>query len=132
VCRLKVSDLLFDNGYFVIDFTIKGGKRNRIAVHQELQMILRRYLSQADHAGEPQAPLFMALYQSKRRQPLTPRSINQMFRSYARKVGLPDNVTPHSARATFITQALENNCPIEAVQACISLSCGYFDHSNVR
>ncbi len=28
-------------------------------------------------------------------------------------------VTPHSARATFITQALENKCPIEAVQKTV-------------
>jgi site-specific recombinase XerC len=28
-------------------------------------------------------------------------------------------VTPHSTRATFITEALENNCPIEAVQRSV-------------
>jgi integrase len=33
-----------------------------------------------------------------------------------------DGVTPHSARATFITQALENNCPIEAVQKTVGHS----------
>jgi site-specific recombinase XerD len=34
-------------------------------------------------------------------------------------VGIGDNVTPHSARATFITTSLENGAPIEAVQKTV-------------
>ncbi|MBF0186648.1 MAG: tyrosine-type recombinase/integrase [Magnetococcales bacterium] len=35
------------------------------------------------------------------------------------KAGLPKGVTLHTARATFITQALEQKCPIEAVQRSV-------------
>lgn len=38
------------------------------------------------------------------------------------KIAMLDGVTPHSARATFITQALENNCPIKAVQKTVERS----------
>ena len=118
ICRLKVSDLLMDNGYFVIDFTIKGGKKNRVAVHQELQLVLQEYIDQAEHTTDTKAPLFTAIRLNENK-PLSPQAINQLFRKYAKKTGLPDNITPHSARATFITQALENNCPLEAVQTSV-------------
>ncbi len=42
-----------------------------------------------------------------------------MFHRHARDAGRPLGVTPHSARATFITEALDRKCPIEAVQASI-------------
>lgn len=38
--------------------------------------------------------------------------------------GLPPGVTRHTVRATFITQALEKNCPIEAVKRSVG-------HSNI-
>jgi len=34
-------------------------------------------------------------------------------------IGLSDRITPHSARATFITEALETGVPIEQVQATV-------------
>lgn len=118
VCRLKVADLMVDNGYFVMDFMIKGGKKNRVAIHQELQAMLQRYLSEATHTQDPKTPLFTAIKQEKLK-PLSPQAINQLFKKYTNQINLPGNITPHSARATFITQALENNCPIEAVQASV-------------
>jgi site-specific recombinase XerD len=47
---------------------------------------------------------------------MSPRAFNYLFDKYVLKAGLPKIITPHSARATFITQALENNCDIKDVQ----------------
>jgi integrase/recombinase XerD len=41
---------------------------------------------------------------------------------YTTKAGVPRGVHPHSARATFITQALENGAKIEAVQRSVGHS----------
>ncbi|TDR18268.1 tyrosine-type recombinase/integrase [Marinicella litoralis] len=120
VRNLKASHILQDNGYYVIDFTVKGGKENRLAVHPELQNVLNTYLSSADHLSEPDVPLFISVQKNEERKPLNPKSLNRIFKHYIIKAGLPGNITPHSARATFITEALKNNCSIEAVQASVA------------
>ena len=51
------------------------------------------------------------------------RPTDLRFHCYARKAGTPEGVKkPHTAWATFITQALENKCPIEAVQRSLGHS----------
>jgi site-specific recombinase XerD len=45
VTTLKVRDFFEDGGYWVLDFIVKGGKRNRLAIHHELQLVLRAYLA---------------------------------------------------------------------------------------
>jgi integrase/recombinase XerD len=119
VTHLKVRDFFEDAGYWVLDFVVKGGPRNRLAIHHELQLALRAYLAQSGHGAERESPLFLAVQRSERRKPLTSRQVSKLFHRYAREVGLPIGVTPHSARATFITEALDRKCPIEAVQARI-------------
>ena len=107
VTTLKVKDLFEDSGYWVMDFVVKGGKRNRLAIHQELQIVLKEYLLASGHSAERDAPLFLAMQRSELRKPLTSRQVSKLFHKYALKAGLPLGVTPHSARATFITEALE-------------------------
>ena len=59
------------------------------------------------------------MQRSERRKALTRRQVSKLFHRYAREVGLPLGVTPHRARATFLTEALDRKCPIEAVQASV-------------
>lgn len=122
VTKLKVKDLYEDNGYWVLDFVVKGGKHNRLAIHQELYVALREYLNHSGHGEEDNAPLVLATQRAHLRKHLDPLHVNRIFKSYAKKVGLAKGITPHSARATFITQALEGNCPIEAVQRSVAHS----------
>jgi len=105
-----------------LDFVIKGGKRNRLAIHQELQLTLRAYLEASGHSGERDSPLFLAVQRSEFRKSLTSRQVSKLFHRYAQQAGLPIGVTPHSARATFITEALDRKCPIEVVQASVGHS----------
>lgn len=119
VTHLKVRDFFEDAGYWVLDFVVKGGQRNRLAIHHELQLALRAYLVIGHHEVERESPLFLTVRRGERRKPLTSRLVGKLFHYYARKAGLPLGVTPHSARATFITEALDRKCPIEAVQASV-------------
>ena len=119
VTHLKVQDFFEDAGYWVLDFIVKGGQRHRLAIHHELQLALRTYLAQSGHGAERESPLFLAVPRRELRKPLTSRQVSKLFHRYAREVGLPMGVTPHSARATFITEALDRKCPIEAVQASV-------------
>ena len=63
--------------------------------------------------------LHLAIQKSNLRRHLNPSQINRIWHKFALIAGLPKGTTPHTARATFITEALENNCPIEAVQATV-------------
>ncbi|MBK7543403.1 MAG: tyrosine-type recombinase/integrase [Candidatus Competibacteraceae bacterium] len=119
VTHLKVKDFFEDAGYWVLDFLVKGGQRNRLAIHHELQLALRAYLAVASHGYERESPLFLTVMRDQRRKPLTSRQVSKLFHRYAFEADLPLGVTPHSARATFITEALDRKCPIEAVQASV-------------
>ena len=119
VARLQVKDFFEDAGYWVLDFILKGGRRNRVAIHQELQLALRNYLATSGHGNEQEYPLFLAVRQREQYPALTSRQLNKLFHRHAHAAGLPLNITPHSARATFITEALDRKCPIEAVQASV-------------
>jgi site-specific recombinase XerD len=119
VTHLKVKDFFEDAGYWVLDFVVKGGQRNRLAIHHELHLALRAYLAQSGHGAERDSPLFLAVQRSELRKALTSRQVSKLFHRYAKEANLPVGVTPHSARATFITEALDRKCPIEAVQASV-------------
>lgn len=123
VTSLKVRDFYQDGGYWVLDFLVKGGKRNKIAIHQELRLVLDNYLAVAGHRDQRDAPLLQAAQARFRKgEPLTRKRVHDIFHCYAEKAGLPEGVRPHTARATFITQALERKCPIEAVQRSVGHS----------
>jgi site-specific recombinase XerD len=125
VCSLNVKDFYEDGGYYVLDFVVKGGKRNRLAIHQELQIALRDYLRAAGHENNDEAPLILAAKSKPERNafsPLTRQQMHNVFMKYTKRAKLPKGVRPHTARATFITQALERKCPIEAVQRSVGHS----------
>ena len=116
VCTLKVKDIFEDNGFPVLAFTIKGGRKERIAINPLHQAAIKRYLAAADHGEDKESPMFLGNRRKNKKAPLTQRFVREMFNKYARQVGLSEKVTPHSARATFITEALNAGVPIEQVQ----------------
>ncbi len=123
ICRLQVKDFFAEHGFFILEFKVKGGKRNRVALHNACAVEINRYLDMAGHAGDSDSPLFLPI---KTKDKLSQRafhrqSIIYIWNKYTRKAGIV-GTSPHSARTTFITTALENNCPIEHVQSTVSHS----------
>lgn len=125
VCKLKVKDFYQEQGFYLMDFWVKGGKRNRLAINQELQIVVRKYLKLAGHENKKECFLFLPVKHAPGKldnnRKMSRKTIDYLFKKYA-KIAVLDGITPHSARATFITQALENNCPIEAVQKTVGHS----------
>jgi len=122
-CSLRVRDFHMDQGYWVLAFTIKGGKRNRVAVHPECQHALTCSIQamRLEH-GEGysrDAWLFQAVYNGRPGRPMIRQRFYQLFKKYAKLADLPEGVVPHSARATFITEALDRDHPAEAVQKTV-------------
>lgn len=122
-CTLRLRDFHMDQGYWVLDFTVKGGKRNRVAIHPECQHALTLYIEAMQATlGEAygrDAWLFQAMYNGQPGRPMSRQRFYQLFRKYADLAALPLGVVPHSARATFITEALDREHPAEAVQKTV-------------
>lgn len=119
---LRIRDFHQDQGYWVLDFTVKGGKRNRVALNPECQHALQTYLDGMSEELGPlkrDAWLFQAMYNGRDGKPMSRQRFYQLFKKYARLAGMPDSVVPHSARATFITEALDREHPAEAVQKTV-------------
>ena len=124
VCRLRVKDFFEDGGYMVLEFAVKGGRNKRVAINQEHQAALRRYLVMAGHGDCGEAFLFGHVKRKGRGDGLKAWYVWSLVKKYARLAGLSAKVTPHSARATFITEALNAGVPIEQVQNTV-------DHKNI-
>ncbi len=120
VGKLKVKDFFDDGEYKVLDFHVKGDKRNCVAVNPKAQKAIERYLEASGHGNEPDAPLFLAIRSAHLRKHLTPQNLDLIWNKYRAQVGIVKGVSPHSARATFVTEALENGWNIEDVQKTVS------------
>ncbi len=119
ISLLRVKHFFEDIGYWVLNFVVKGDKLKRLAIHHELKIALQQYLSMAGHGHEQESPLILPVQRAHLRRPLKRKQIHNIFQHYARLAELPHRVRPHSARATFIANALENDAKIEAVQHCV-------------
>jgi len=122
VTTLRVADFYEEDGYDILDFWVKGGKRNRLAVHPELATAVKEYLTAAGNGQNKDSYLFLpvrnAPASSDPSRKLSRGGVDHLFKKHLQKVGI-EGRTVHSARATFITQALENNCPIEHTQRSV-------------
>lgn len=123
VANLRVEDYFQEAEYDCLDFMIKGGARNKVAINVELKALLNHYLKASGHQGEKHLPLFLPLTKKNEPvvtdQPMTRKQISRIWKHYANLAGVP-GTSPHSARTTFITTALLNNAPIEAVQKTVA------------
>lgn len=125
VCNLKVKDYFEEQGFYILDFIIKSGIRHKVPIHYELQASLNQYLRLAGHGQDKESYLILPLKNNQittlKKRKLHRDSINKLWHKYTALCGI-DGTSPHSARATFITEALENNCHIENVQASVGHS----------
>ena len=105
---MRVKDLRTDRGYWILEMTVKGGKTSTVAIHPECQIAIQEYVEASGHGVYPSSPLFQALKAGNNTGgPLTRQVFYHLFMKYDRIAGLPEGVTPHSARATFSTEAVK-------------------------
>jgi len=77
-----------------------------------LEQALENYLV-ARRALEPEHDVLFV--STKAYRPLQARGAQKLLKSYLRKAGLSDSITPHSLRHTFATLAIERGANIKAV-----------------
>lgn len=123
---IKIKDFYEDRGFYVLKWRKKGGKDQVVPVHPSLNDALQQYLKQSEHRNDLEAPLFAPVKRGNNNgdKGLSNKTFWDVWTKYRLQAGLPDQFTPHSARATFATVADENGVPIQDIQTALG-------HSNI-
>jgi integrase/recombinase XerD len=117
--NLKVEDYYPSGKRFLLRFNEKGGKEKELPVHHKLEEILDQYLKITGLEKEPESLLFPAAIGKTgklSRRPLVRTDAADMLKRRLKQAGLPAHYSPHSFRATGITNFLENDGTLEAAQ----------------
>ena len=112
--NLKVEDYYPSGKRFLLRF-----KEKKLPVHHELEDILDQYLKATGLEKEPESLLFPAAVRKTgklSRRLLTRTDAADMLKRRLKQAGLPAHYSPHSFRATGITNFLENDGTLEAAQ----------------
>jgi integrase len=110
VVNLKVEDYYPSGKRLLLRFKEKGGKEKELPVHHKLEELLDE---------EPDSPLFPAALGKTgklSRRPLVRTDTADMLKRRLKQAGLPAHYSPHSFRATGITNFLQNDGTLEAAQ----------------
>jgi site-specific recombinase XerC len=123
---------MFENreGVKILRYIGKGQKVNQVPIHPVTGYHLGQYLDFMASKGRPIGPddyLFQASKCSEGApaKPLSHTALGYIVKKWARKVNLTKRITPHSARATFISSLLENGEDIYSVAQAVN-------HADVR
>jgi integrase/recombinase XerD len=106
VVNLKVQDYYPSGKQFLLSFKEKGGKEKELPVHHKLEELLDQYLKASGLEQEPGSPLFPAALGKTgklSRRPLVRTDAADMLKRRLKQAGLPAHYSPHSFRATGIT-----------------------------
>lgn len=122
ILHLKFKDYQKLGEHMILEFRGKGGKLGKKLLNPACIRAIEDYISWMQD-NERECSDNDWLFQPTRNpsnpghlnKPLNPKTINQILETYAKKIGLGFKVTPHSARATFISELLEIGVDIYTV-----------------
>lgn len=122
LCRMRIEDMDFDSGFIRISGeNTKTGEPRAVRAGREVLNELKAYLKVEKRKSG-------LLFRSRQGEGITPRHIQQIISTYARRSGTQQvygedcrgrklqAVTPYTLRHTHIVHALMNKIPITAVQ----------------
>jgi site-specific recombinase XerD len=132
IVRLKVRDVHTNAGYPALRVTLKGGRRESLAIHPETAQRIRAYLEKAGHGNDLAGPLLQRVHPLPLGQRpcrhLSPVTVEHVLHTYVKRLGFGRGYSAHSMRATFITTALDNGVSLEDVQRTV----GHADPSTTQ
>jgi integrase/recombinase XerD len=129
VCSLTVSSIHQRRGVPHLRVQGKGGKVRNIPLHPGTQELLLDYLEASGHMQDKNGPLFRPIRNNRTGtvdRPLSADGVYKIMRGYSTQLGIPSS--PHVARASAATNALENGADIAKVQEWL----GHADISTTR
>jgi integrase/recombinase XerD len=129
VCSLTVSSIHQRRGVSHLRVKGKGGKVRNIPLHPGTHELLSDYLGACGHAQDKDGALFRPIRNNRTGtvdRPLSADGVYKIMRGYSAQLGIPSS--PHVARASAATNALENGADIAKVQEWL----GHADISTTR
>lgn len=126
LCSLRLSNLGQERGHRVLRLQGKGNAERVIVVTPKVWSALKHYFRIANRgpggSGSPASKdeyLFQPIRNNRtgvREKPLDPSHIFYIVTKYARQAGIANRVSPHSCRATAISNARDHNVPDRSIQ----------------
>jgi integrase/recombinase XerD len=113
--NLKLKNFFVKDGLHVIEVRAKGGKQLIKVIHPKTAEIINEYLDFLKSTGEPLhvedwifRPSKNPLDPTHLIKPLNPKSVDYIIKSWCKKAGIDQRISPHSARASYIGSALDS------------------------
>ena len=127
VCNLNVGDIKTYRNQPVIDVIGKGQKFRRIPLEFKTLVAIQDYLKANGNGTYPDHPIFYTLgkHGPYEEQPLTPKAVDCLIKSLAKKALIRKRIHPHVIRHTFATTLLDKGNDLRTVQALMG-------HSHIR
>lgn len=111
--QIRLRDIYQNGNHLVLKVTGKGGKVRELPFNGKAKIALESYLKNLVPAIGPDD--FLLQNAAKRSISLHTDTVYKLFKRYAKRIGITKCVSPHSARATAITKALETGAVITDV-----------------
>lgn len=131
VRNIRLKDFQTNEGIRVLRYVGKGQKVNQIPVHPATGHYIDTYLAWMEKRGRKVGPEYFLFqptknsHSGKLQKKLSHTALGYIVKKWARKVNPSKRITPHSARATFISSLLEGGEDIYTVAQTVN-------HSDVR
>lgn len=118
VCALKMGSIGASQGIPTLSVLGKGNKARTVPLIGPVFDAISAYLSmysRAKYTGNAQDPLFFG----RKMGHLHPNSVVKMLQKHAKKAGIDRQISPHMARTTCVSNALESGAsPIQVQYLC--------------
>jgi site-specific recombinase XerD len=127
ICNLKVGDVKTYRNQPVLDLIGKGQKFRRIPLKNDTLVAIQDYLKASGNGTNPDDPVFKNLGKHGRCEAcgLTPKAVDCLIKSVAKKALIRKRIHPHVIRHTFATTLLDKGNDLRTVQALMG-------HSHIR
>lgn len=130
--NLRLKNLQEKDDHHIIQVRAKGGKELTKVLHPKCFEVITQYLDYLKASGEELHPEDWIFRPSKNPlepqniiKPLNPKSVDYILKSWCKKAGIFERISPHSARASYIGSALENGIDLYKISKDVG-------HSSVK
>ena len=127
ICNLKIGDLKTYRNQAVIDVIGKGQKFRRIPLEANTLEAIQDYMKSNGNGMDPDHSIFFTLgkHGPYEERGLTPKAVDCLVKSLAKKALIRKRIHPHVIRHTFATTLLDKRNDLRTVQALMG-------HSHIR
>ncbi len=122
LCELRTSNLGFERGHHFFRLRGKGNAERIVVLVEPVWTAIQYYLKMVhkDLGGKSNdGPLFTPIRNNRtgiREKPIDSSMIFYIVTRYAKLAGITNRVSPHSCRATAISNARDHNVPDRVIQ----------------